>query len=344
MITTPDTHYAKISQEGSIGNEREDSQELLRELSLFDSSLAERIRDAENGVYRNGHSPNGVLTEALKGQAAREQDFLDEYEWALNLAIYPYAASENRRALMLAAEDGLFMAAASYDPQKEPNFLRHLSKVASDYLERTFGQAKEAELPSADVFDEVVRDISVVPPLASERCAEDFYEGQSVLFFNGTRLVAGTIKSVKAYEHRLTLGAPRELPAAAKEARLESLRTYQRDTTKEMDTELLRRRMTLEPIFQEVVVNLSPGFVHLKTAGDPAGTIMDMNYNWIITPDAWECIKSDLTYRESWLSSGSKESIREREKLAVALEEKIQEERSRSGAGRAFVASGAMAA
>jgi hypothetical protein len=121
--------------------------EVLEELSSFDDSLSERIRLIKSGASVNGQSPNGVLTNALKPVDSdnpeealeAQREFIDEYRWALSLAIYPYKEQESRETLRAAAVDGLFIAGETYDPAEEPNFLKHLGPKVSGYLEEVFG-------------------------------------------------------------------------------------------------------------------------------------------------------------------------------------------------------------
>jgi hypothetical protein len=139
--------------------------EVLEELSSFDDSLSERIRLIKSGVSVNGQSPNGVLTSALEPvDPASPEDALDaqrkfikEYSWALSLAIYPYKEQESRETLRAAAVDGLFIAGETYNPEEEPNFLKHLGPKVGGYLEEVFGKPIETSLPTADEFEAFVR-------------------------------------------------------------------------------------------------------------------------------------------------------------------------------------------
>lgn len=145
---------------------------LLRDLSTFDQSLSTRINELEAGLSPNGEHPNGILSRILEDDKPEDHEaFVEEYDWALSLAIYPHRHKEDRPVLMSAAQDGLYMAGETYDPAKEPNFLKHLSMTVGVYLREVFGDAATHELPAADEFAAFVRP-DLIPEVADPEPAK----------------------------------------------------------------------------------------------------------------------------------------------------------------------------
>ena len=75
----------------------------------------------------------------------------------------------------------------------------------------------------------------------------------------------------------------------------------------------------------------SAGFLRLLTPGQTPVyktpfMIIDMGRNYVVPDDAWEMIKADPDYRERYLSSGSKESLRRRSELERAIPLRIATE------------------
>jgi hypothetical protein len=150
---------------------REALPEIIRNLAAFDDSLAERIRDIRAGYSPNGHHPNGFLSEAMRSDDPVEQQrFIDEYHWVLALRVYAYRnKKEDKRTLMAAAEDGLFIAGETYDPSEEPNFLVYLSETVDHTLGEVFEPMSDPLLPSAERFENFVsqfvrQEYKVTPP------------------------------------------------------------------------------------------------------------------------------------------------------------------------------------
>jgi hypothetical protein len=236
------------------------------------------------------------------------------------------------------------MAAESYDTEQEPNFLRHMSSTVSLYLKEVFGKiATDEALPSADQFEYFVtgRPESDIPPLASERTAKDFRIGDWVLYLSGCRLVDAKIENTKAYDNKsgVRLGEPVEIPPEELERRKALLFRRKAELEREgstawPDPDLLQKAISLMSQFQTVVPETRPGFVRLSTKdekGRSLEAIVDMDYNTIVPLNAWEYIKRSESYREAYLSSGSKESLRERAELEQAIGKRIEEEKTLPG-------------
>ncbi len=131
--------------------------ETLEDLAGFDPLLEARIAAIRAGLSPNGENPNGILGQALEGGDPKDETaFINEYAWALSLAAFPYRKQEPQAALRSAAIDGLFIAGETYDPKKEPNFLKHMSVAVGSYLHEVFGDAETHELPPADEFEAFV--------------------------------------------------------------------------------------------------------------------------------------------------------------------------------------------
>lgn len=147
------------------------SSDAAEELRQFHPSLQVRINDILSGLSPNGEHPDSSLDVAVTPPASlspeerqeAEKTFIGEYSWALALSVYPYKDDEGLEALMLAAEDGLFAAAETYDPETEPNFLRHLSEQVRGYLTEVFGPVPDNSLPSADEFEGFIRNLTTTP-------------------------------------------------------------------------------------------------------------------------------------------------------------------------------------
>jgi len=134
---------------------------LLENLAVFDDGIQNRVDEIRAGLSPNGEHPNGLLSQAVEGDDRDDkQKFIDEYSWALSLAVYPHRDKENRDVLMSVAVECLFVAGETYDTEVEPNFLRHLGKTATGYLEEVFGEPASTDLPSPEEFEEFVTEHS----------------------------------------------------------------------------------------------------------------------------------------------------------------------------------------
>jgi hypothetical protein len=159
---------AELASQHEVGELENTTNAVLQRLGIYDAAIEARISDIEAGLSPNGHSPNGLLSSALESDDARDEEkFIAEYSWALSLAAYPYRDQEAKHVLMIAATDGLFMAAETYDRETEPNFLKHLAGTVGTYMQDVFGVAPETDLPAADEFENFVlgqNTISNYPP------------------------------------------------------------------------------------------------------------------------------------------------------------------------------------
>lgn len=314
---------------------------ILNDLATFDPNIYNRIEEIQAGFSPNGEHPNGVLSDAMENPTPEVADrFMNEYGWALSLAVYPHRDKENRDVLMSAAVDALYMAGETYDSKAEPNFLRHLGHTVTDYLEEVFGPSEDTSLPSAAEFESFVLQHSekeeMLPPLATERRATDFRIGQRILLLAQGQLRPAKIKNVVAYEEGATrFGPPTPLPADEKARRLKALRKRAAELETENkefivpDPELLRRAIMLRPELRTVVPDTRPGFIHARTTeGASHGVIIDMDNNGVVPFNAWRHIKKDQQYRERYLASGSPESLRRSDALEAAIDARIELERS----------------
>src|ERR1700690_4454068 len=149
-----------LTHEGGIDVFEAHDAAILDQLTAFDPAIGERINAIQLGLSPNGHSPNGVLSEAIAADASDEARlaFRQEYEWAKAVAVFPYRnrRNEHKDYLMAAADDALFDAAETYDINVEPNFLVHLSKHAQQKLCEVYGQPPEATIIRIEDFDELV--------------------------------------------------------------------------------------------------------------------------------------------------------------------------------------------
>lgn len=135
--------------------------DLLENLAVFDHGIQNRIDEIRAGLSPNGEHPNGLLSQAVEGDDRDDkQKFIDEYSWALSLAAYPHRNKENRDVLMGVAVECLFVAGETYDTETEPNFLRHLGRTVTGYLEEVFGEPSSTDLPSPEEFEEFVTEHS----------------------------------------------------------------------------------------------------------------------------------------------------------------------------------------
>jgi len=159
----------QVDQIEELGS-REALPKIIRNLATFDDSLAERIQYIRAGYSPNGQHPNGLLSEAMRSDDPVEQQrFIDEYRWVLALRVYAYRDKEDKRTLMAAAEDGLFIAGETYDPSEEPNFLVYLSETVDHTLGEVFEAMSDPLLPSAERFENFVsqfvpQEYKVTPP------------------------------------------------------------------------------------------------------------------------------------------------------------------------------------
>jgi hypothetical protein len=178
-----------------------------------------------------------------------------------------------------------------------------------------------------DTLDDNLADnepTAVPPPFANERPASSFNKGQKVLLLVNQRLVVAEVAEAKTYPMSWVPG-PRVVLGEEEISKREALLKRRQEVLKELkppfgpDSEELRLKMLLNPLFQTFVPNPSPGFLKLTWREDPVGIITDMNHNYIITLDAWSHIANDLSYREAWLLSGTKEDIRRRGDLEKAI-------------------------
>lgn len=332
MSETINTH-----QNNGVGRAGLFAAEKIEELLHFDESLSTRISEIEAGLSPNGHSPNGMIEDALSSDGDAQERFIDEYKWALSIAIFPHRHKENKDVLMSAAVDGLFGAAESYEPEKEPNFLRHLSSGLSSYLAGVFGK-ETIDLPSADEFEDFVLNTldAEIPPLATERKIGDFSIGQRVLMLSEADLTMAKIHSVTPYPDGMWKFAPAtEIPSDERQRRLQEFEERKKQLRRERSTahpdpELLRLAIRMQPRFQHMVPDKRQGFVHLKSTGEDGkpthGKIIDIEWNTFIPFDAWRRIKSDEGFKEAYLSNGSKESLRQREVLEKAIGQRIVKE------------------
>ncbi|MGI8635720.1 MAG: hypothetical protein ACR2KZ_09990 [Segetibacter sp.] len=308
----------------------------------FDYSIAERVQSITEGNEVNGHNPNGNLTEALTENIVAQKELIEEYRWALMLMSYRYKDSEEQETLLAAAEDGLFIAAETFNPTQEPNFLTHLQTTLQNYLGELFDSSPIAPHISLDQFDFFITEQQKdpYPTLAEGRQAEDFKAGEKVLLLMNDSLVPAEVKLVKAYSSRLTVGpavelSPEQLASrqAALDERRAELKAKRASSPKERlikenlmpDSETLRLKIAMSGLFQQVITNPSPGFLRLSTLGQ-ADFIIDIDSNWIIQKEAWQRITKDPAYCEAWLGSGSVESTRERERLLAAIKRFEHEE------------------
>jgi hypothetical protein len=183
--------------------------QLLSTLTAYDPAIQSRVDDIHLGLSPNGHSPNGVLSEAIEQPSTEAAArFTGEYNWAMALSTYPYHRQEARDVLMCAAIDALYLAGQSYEPNHEPNFLRHFSDTSRNFFNQLFADPKiQLDLP-VDRFDDLVIDthIADLPPLASRRLPEDFAVGQSMLVLYQGKLVLGKVQEIHPNEVRHTLG------------------------------------------------------------------------------------------------------------------------------------------
>lgn len=308
----------------------------------FDYSIAERVQSITEGNEVNGHTPNGNLTEALGENVVAQKELIEEYRWALMLMAYRYKESEKLETLLAAAEDGLFIAAETFDADQESNFLTHLQATLQNYLSNLFDSAAVTAHISLDQFDSLIADQQKNhrPTLAEARQPEDFKTGEKVLLLVDDSLVSAEVKLVKAYSSRLRVGpalelSPEQLAArqAALDERRAELKAQRASSPKERfveanlmpDPETLRLRIAMSAVFQQVIANPSPGFLRLSTLGQ-ADVIIDIDSNWIIQKEAWQRITKDPAYCEAWLASGSVESTRQGERLLAAIKRFEHEE------------------
>lgn len=149
--------------------------ELLDDLAAFDRCLQDRVTEIQNGLSPNGQNPDGVLTDFLaptnpknpKEHVEAENALIKEYEWAIALFGYAYGEMVDPVAFRAAAEEGLFLAGESYDEEKEPDFLKHLTGELGNYLFVVFGEEVPEEdmrkIPTLDEFEILVQ--RVHPPV-----------------------------------------------------------------------------------------------------------------------------------------------------------------------------------
>lgn len=132
--------------------------EILGELVVSDTTIRKRFDDILSGVERNGHAPSVFMEAALTDDTDAQVAFLAEYRWALALLVQQeqIASQERKDVLTLVAEDTLFIAAETYDPKKEPNFLKHLGVSFLEYL-RSEGWNVNGYIITPDRFDTAIR-------------------------------------------------------------------------------------------------------------------------------------------------------------------------------------------
>ena len=161
--------------------------------------------------------------------------------------------------------------------------------------------------------------------LPGERTADEFYSGQKVILFYEGSLHFASIKLAKAYDSNLTLGAAREISNEEKEYHLNQIDKrkaeikFNQEARFGPDHTILRHKVCLEPIFREVIENPSPGLLHIMFKPGHPGLITDMHHNYIIPLDSWNRLLIDDGFLESWLNSGSEESLRNSSSLREVI-------------------------
>lgn len=329
----------------------------IDELASYDSALAQRILDIEDGKIVNGHNPNGTLSSVLANEEGAGENFISEYAWLIALHTFPFRGQEQKTSLTHAGTDALFTAGETYNPRQEPNFITHSSQVISNYLREVFGEPEHppVDLDLVTIPTERTSPIDTIPSiplpleitplvepsndrptLPDERIATDFSEGQRLLFLWDGELHSARVIGVHASESPMKLKSvpvPPEEPTpippeelAVREALYERRLAEICDNPEAReahhlmpDPELLRLRISMQPEFQILVPNDVPGFLKIAFRDEPGGVIIDMHHNRIIPRDAFEQLKKDPMYLAAWLAHGSREDKREEKDLVKAL-------------------------
>lgn len=328
-------------------HEAENSRPTLTDLAEFDEALQHRIELIQCGYSPNGHSPNGMLSAVLNENHDTDAEiaFIEEYRWALALSIYGHKESEDPRSLMLAAEDSLFEAAASYDTQEEPNFLTHLSRVISKNLLELYGPSDGSKIPPVNEFEGFVRGETqqALPPLPLQRQASDFIEGQQVLYVLDDKIVTAKVEAVKPYKN-LWKPDPNATTEISQEE-LQAKKQHIEDCVKwlpftngypgwPISSETVGTLVSMVPEWQVLVPDKRPGFVTLgintEDTYSPNKIIIDMDRSEIIPQSSWERIKQSPVYRSAYLSTAPAESQRHNEAIEAAFDKRIAQEKHMS--------------
>lgn len=308
----------------------------------YDASIGQRVALIQAGYSPNGHTPETDFRAATSGaDEEAEKALASEYRWALSLKTYPYAGNASQDILMDVAHGSLIESAKTYDPDREPNFLIHLSDAVDAQLTEVFGEPETTNLPKLEVFEDYVleSDFSELPPLPKAREASEFSKDQLLLYLIDGELVQCRVQSVREYEGLfLKQGEPVQLSDEEMEHRTKALETAIKMAPNDMKSqggftpEVVKAMIGLVPGLQRFTgdSNPSPGHILLRT--EPGSSdrtreaIIDMNRSEVIPIDAWQAIKSSPEYRELYLANGTPESMRNQEVLATAITRRMEAE------------------
>lgn len=301
---------------------------MLDELYAFDAAIAQRIDDIRAGKLVDGHRPHFLA------DADRLRSYSEEYAWLIALTAFPYREQADKPAIICAAQDGLFLALETYEPEKHPSFFAHADSTIHKHMCDVFGLPAGSQVVHAQDFDmAVAKTLETLvnePKLAGARGIEDFTLNQELLLYDNGYLVEGVVRSITAYGEPMFELVPRPVSPEAKaniEEAMERRRAEleQSPTSAKLalrfapDPEMLRLALAREPIFQMAVPKASPGFLRITTCEYPLGIIIDMDNNGIIPLDAWQRMQRDRAFMEAWLASGTMRMGSSRDELRDAI-------------------------
>jgi hypothetical protein len=250
----------------------------------------------------------------------------------------------------------LFDAVRTYKPEREADFLLHLSGTLSSAMAKEYGKPAVPNAPSAAEFDDFVARYHLVnlPPMPDERLPEHLAQGEVVLVMEDDRLVPGVIREITDRQHeppfilnhipaedlpemqarleraydqlqaegsRITLGDP---AAGADEVKgFETLVNLQEDN-KIPPVELLhalgRAPMWLYARYPQMAANpnFGPSTTLVVTDSNPEGAVVEISQGELIPAAAWKLVVSKPLYREAYLDRGTGDA-QQRENLEQAI-------------------------
>jgi hypothetical protein len=320
--------------------------ELLVDLASFDNSIMDRIwsLELEHLADPSFEADLDAAQPAMDSETIKDHfELIESYRWALAVAAYPYRSRADDEEVRGTAAMALFDAVRSYKPEREPDFLLHLSGMLSLAMAKEYGKPDVPNVPSAAEFDDFVTRNHLVnlPPTPDERLPEHLVRGEIVLVMEDDRLVPGVIREVTDREHeppfilnhipaedlpemqarlerayaqlkaegsRITLGDPAAGPDEVKG--FETLVNLQEDD-KIPPVELLhalgRAPMWLYARYPQMAANPNngPSTTLIATDTNPEGIVVEINQGGLIPAAAWKLMVSKPLYREVYLDRGT---------------------------------------
>jgi hypothetical protein len=309
-------------------------------LSSYDRSIQTRVSELELGMYPNGHTPESDLSRASTG-GTETKKFLREYRWAMAVGCFPHNGVEDKTTLLAASEDALFAAAETYEPQTEPNFLIHFSRISSQVLSEVFGKPKRLPIKVHNFDQAVIQNhLRPLPPLAGSRKIEDLEavqaeNGRVAVIDEQGELQLAKITSLKAlespFEHSVDLSDEEidivqcHVDALSEQgydwkSRIDGTRMMYKGGTPYALNLLAFGILSYEEI-KHLPIEVNTGTVMVELGSLPYHILANVNDSCIIRQPEWEMIKSDPLYREEWLKDGSKRNEYDMLRLRSAIGE-----------------------